>query len=121
MLPVETLIRERQEEYYTVLGASDREANATPLVEFLLTAIRDALCEISDNSPLSIHASKQIMALLSALGVDTLTANELMARVGIKSRSTFRRNYLVPALKQGLISMTIPDKPNSRNQKYRKV
>ena len=44
-----------------------------------------------------------------------------MSRVGIKSRSTFRQNYLEPALKQGLITMTIPDKPNSRNQKYRRA
>ena len=120
-LPVETLIRERQDAYYAVLGASNRAANATPLIEFLLMVIRDALREIADSSPIGIHASKQVMALLSALSTDTLTASELMARVGIKSRSTFRQNYLEPALKQGLITMTIPDKPNSRNQKYRKA
>ena len=120
-LPVETLIRERQDAYYAVLSASDRAANATPLVEFLLTAIRDALHEIADSSPIGIHASRQVMTLLSALGTDTLTASELMARVGIRSRSTFRQNYLEPALKQRLIAMTIPDKPNSRNQQYRKA
>ena len=30
-----------------------------------------------------------------------------------------RLPYLKPALKQGLIEMTIPDKPNSPLQKYR--
>jgi len=37
----------------------------------------------------------------------------------IKHKPTFRENYLHPALANGLIEMTIPDKPQSRMQKYR--
>lgn len=54
------------------------------------------------------------------LGEDTLSAAELMQRLGLSHRPTFRRNYLNPALEQELIERTIPDKPNSRHQKYRK-
>jgi hypothetical protein len=43
-----------------------------------------------------------------------------MERVGLSHRPTFRDNYLLPALKDGLIEMTIPDKPNSSKQKYQK-
>ena len=59
--------------------------------------------------------------LLSALCDDTLSATEIMARLGLSHRPTFRKNYLTPALEQNLIERTIPDKPNSRNQKYRKI
>ncbi len=44
---------------------------------------------------------------------------ELMARVGIKDRMHFVREYLSPAIEAGLVEMTIPNKPNSRLQKYR--
>jgi hypothetical protein len=43
-----------------------------------------------------------------------------MKRLGLSHRPTFRKNYLNPALEQKLIERTLPDKPNSRNQKYRK-
>ena len=46
------------------------------------------------------------------------TSNELMERLGLKAKEGFRRNYLHPAMEMKLIQMTIPDKPNSRNQRY---
>ena len=46
------------------------------------------------------------------------TSNVLMDKLGLKSKEGFRRNYLRPAIDMNLIQMTIPDKPNSRNQKY---
>ena len=47
-LPIETLIRERQDEYYKVLGECDHSADSGKFVEFMLKAIYDALCEITD-------------------------------------------------------------------------
>lgn len=39
--------------------------------------------------------------------------------MGLKDDDHFREAYLLPALAAGLVEMTIPDKPNSRNQRYR--
>lgn len=47
-----------------------------------------------------------------------LSAKELMEKLGLKNRPHFAKKFLKPALEQGLIEMTIHDKPNSRNQKY---
>jgi len=44
---------------------------------------------------------------------------EIMHLLRLRSDDNFRNNYLVPTLKSGLIEMTVPDKPNSRLQKYR--
>jgi ATP-dependent DNA helicase RecG len=48
-----------------------------------------------------------------------LSSGELRKQLNLKHRPTFRRNYLHPTLKQGYIEMTVPEKPNSRLQKYR--
>ena len=44
---------------------------------------------------------------------------EIQATLGLKHEDHFRKAYLVPALKTNLIEYTIPDKPNSRLQRYR--
>jgi len=53
-LPVETLIKQRQEEYYDKLSESDKTGQATPFIAFMLEIIRDALEERlhSQNKPL---------------------------------------------------------------------
>ena len=45
-LPVETLIKENQKEYYNVLGASESAANSTKFIEFMLSLILNAIEEI---------------------------------------------------------------------------
>lgn len=48
------------------------------------------------------------------------STRELMELLELKHRPSFRDNYLLPALKLGYIEMTIPNKPNSSKQKYKK-
>lgn len=47
------------------------------------------------------------------------TRTEIQERVGIKHREYFRKEILQPLIDKGLISLTLPDKPNSPNQKYK--
>jgi len=47
--------------------------------------------------------------------------DELQTLVGITDRKHFRNAILKPLLDSGKLKMTIPDKPNSRNQKYVRV
>jgi ATP-dependent DNA helicase RecG len=44
---------------------------------------------------------------------------EIMKALGLKDEKHFREHYQQAAIAAGLIEMTIPEKPNSRLQKYR--
>jgi hypothetical protein len=44
---------------------------------------------------------------------------QLQEALSLKGRANFEERYLKPALEAGLIEPTLPDKPNSRLQKYR--
>lgn len=48
-----------------------------------------------------------------------LSNAELREHLDINDRKHVRKSYIDPALEAGLIEMTIPEKPNSRLQKYR--
>lgn len=43
----------------------------------------------------------------------------LQEALGLKDAEHFRQRYLLPVLNAGLIERTVPEKPNSRLQKYR--
>lgn len=44
-LPVESIIHDRQEEYYQAINRSNNEAESTAFIEFMLSAIKEALVE----------------------------------------------------------------------------
>lgn len=127
-LPIEELIQSRQKEYYDALGAADKQADSAGFAELILEIIRDSLTEITvigrstdqDSDQVTDQDKTPIERILSALGDETLSATDLMERLGLSHKPTFRKNYLNPALEQKLIERTIPNKPNSKNQKYRK-
>lgn len=68
------------------------------------------------------NLTEYVKKLLSVMEYDTpYTANAILDLLGLKSKETLRKNYLNPAIEAGLVKMTLPDKPNSRNQRYIKV
>ena len=116
-LPVENMIHIHQAEYYKAINASSAIGKATPFIEFMLNIILDT---VKTSSPQVSHqVNPQVEKLLTVLNGE-MTAKELMIKLNLKDRKSFRKNHLVLALKTNLIEMTIPDKPNSRLQKYRR-
>ena len=69
---------------------------------------------------LSIQVKALIISLKeNILAIDELQlATELATKVATSSRQNFRKVYLDPAIKQGLVTMLYPDKPHHPKQKY---
>jgi predicted HTH transcriptional regulator len=65
------------------------------------------------------QSTDPVERLLGVLKKGPASADALRKALGIRHRPTFRSNYLHPAVKAGFIEYTIPDKPNSRLQRYR--
>jgi Fic family protein len=119
-LPVESIIKQKQKAYYDAISKSNQEGTSTVFIEFMLDAIIETMNETLKQSNietgnLSIQAKKLLTVIEKGIPYTTI---ELMDKVGIKSRASFKKNYLDPLLQSGMIEMTIPDKPMSRNQRY---
>ena len=119
-IPIESMIQKHQNEYYDSIALCHKNGNSNVFIEFMLKMIDETLEEaLSNIRKESKNISDQVNKLLEIMEYDIpLSANEIMARLRIKSKETLRASYLNPALENGLIKMTIPDKPNSKNQKY---
>ena len=122
-IPIESQIEKFQDEYYDAIAKCHVDGASTILIEFMLSQIDKILDDISvqisgDNEQLSEYIKK----MLGVMEYDIpYTSKALMEKLGLKSKEGFRRNYLRPAIDMNLIRMTIPDKPNSRNQRYVKI
>jgi Fic family protein len=115
-LPVESLIFERQLAYYQSIEESARQSDSAPFLTFMLNAIRDALSAVAPQ--VAPQVTPQVAELLQVVSGDSSRA-ELQEKLGLRDRKSFFERYLKPALALGLLEMTVPDKPNSRLQKYR--
>lgn len=121
-IPIESIIKDNQDEYYNAITYSTSQAKSNIFILFMLNVINKAVQDIlNDTKNHYNHISSQLTALLGVIESYPQSAKELMQKLNLKSLVGFRKNYLQPALKAGLIGMTEPDKPTSKNQKYFKV
>lgn len=92
-LPVETLIKENQKEYYCVLGASDSAANSTKFIEFMLSLILNTIEEIIETEKkvtqkVSVKVTVNQQKIIDAIKENPyVTQEELADIVGIARKN----------------------------------
>lgn len=114
--PVESLVHEHQAAYYAALQASTEQADSAPFVAFMLDRILEAIPAATPQ--VAPHVTPQVERLLRGIRGE-MSREALQQALGLQDRKSFRERYLKPALAEGLIEMSISDKPNSRLQRYR--
>lgn len=122
-LPIESQIHKYQDDYYKAINNCNHKGESTEFIEFMLEMIDAVLDETITTSLVPItEVGININKLLNVLEYNVpMTANEIMDKLGIKSKETLRATYLDPAIKEGVVALTIPDKPTSKNQMYYKL
>ncbi|NLD37111.1 MAG: hypothetical protein GX654_09605 [Desulfatiglans sp.] len=91
--------------------------------DFLIVTFKAAIAESGESiikAPVTAPVTAPVLRLLEILySKGPLGNTEILMELGLKNRRRMRENYITPALRLELIEYTIPDKPNSRLQKYR--
>ncbi len=116
-IPVESLLYEHQADYYAALNKSTENAESSVFIEFMLRMILDTIRHLP-TPEVAPEVAPEVKKMLSILKSE-MPRRQIQERLGLKDEKHFRAKYLKPAIAQGLIEMTLPDKPNSRLQKYR--
>lgn len=85
-LPVETLIKENQKEYYGVLEVSDNEANSTKFIEFMLSLILKTIEEIIETekkvtAKVSVKVTVNQKKIIEALKDNPFATQEELAEI----------------------------------------
>lgn len=121
-IPIESVIKDNQEEYYNAIAKSTSEGKSNAFIIFMLDIINKAIKDIVNDSRKHYnHINIQINKLMQVMETYPQSSQMIMNKLGLKSKISFRKNYLNPALEAGLVGMTIPDKPTSKNQMYYKI
>ncbi len=114
-LAVESFVYAHQGEYYKAIRGSSEAGESTIFIEFMLEVILEALQAAQSSDQASDEAARPPAALQDG----PKTAVELMAEMKFSHRHAFRTRYLRPAQDLGLVEMTLPESPTSKDQKYR--
>ncbi|HPS62555.1 MAG TPA: putative DNA binding domain-containing protein [Bacteroidales bacterium] len=91
----------------SLLKVSPAPTESNPPLSTMQDAIQD-----------SMQATMQVKSLVCAV-TGEMSRKEIQDKLTLQNRDYFRKSYLIPALTIGLVELTLPDKPNSKNQKYR--
>lgn len=91
-LPIESLVKARQSEYYRILGESDNKGDSTGFIEFLLQIINESLEELLTNQNVNLTSQDRISIFKDKIKNSSFNRQDYMRQFKDISASTASRN-----------------------------
>ena len=104
-LPVEKLIKDRQQDYYNALGESDSLGNSTVFIEFMLEIIQSALSELLTIQNLTLSDEGRIELFGDIIGSSEFSRQDYLRNNKDISSATASRD-LKKAVEKGILVKT---------------
>ncbi|MDB5210788.1 MAG: cell filamentation protein Fic, partial [Sediminibacterium sp.] len=91
-LPVETLIKKQQADYYKALNRSDKAGESTPFIQFMLGIVDAALEELLQTQSVTLQATDRIAYFQLLVGQETFTRQDYLRKFKNISPATASRD-----------------------------
>ena len=101
-LPIETLVKLKQQEYYKVLGKSDKIGSSTSFIEFMLDIIKDALEDLLKVQNITLTGNDRISKFKEIIGTQEFSRRDYLRSFKEISQATASRDLKV-AFDNGII------------------
>lgn len=102
-LPIESIIKARQSEYYQILGESDNKGDSTEFIEFMLTIINESLEELLTNQNVSLTSQDRMTIFKEKIGKSSFNRQDYMRCFKDISTATASRD-LKMAVENGILT-----------------
>ena len=96
-IPVESLIKENQADYYNALNSSDKDADSTPFIEFMLSLLLKTIEEIIETekkvtAKVSVKVTVNQQKILNVINENPFVTQEELAQIIGLSRKSIIQN-----------------------------
>ena len=123
-IPMESVLYQNRPQYYQAIVDARKANDSGSFIEFTLSALYEIITEqakrqVKHQVKHKVELTATQLAVLKSLENKTLSRKEIFAVIGMNGDSRSFKRHIMPLLTEGIIEMTVPDKPNSRLQKYR--
>ncbi len=127
-IPMESVLYQNRPQYYQAIEDARSANDSGAFIEFTLSAVLDIIADQEKHQVehQEKHQDEHQVELtgiqifvLKALEGKMLSRKEIFAKIGMNGDSRSFKRHIEPLLIEGFIEMTVPDKPNSKLQRYR--
>jgi Fic family protein len=123
-IPMESVLHRDRPQYYKAISDSRKINDSSVFIEFTLAALYEISTEqskhqVKHKDKHQVELTDTQHAVLQSLKNKPLSRKEIFVTIDMNGDSRSFKRHIEPLLDMGLIEMTVPEKPNSRLQKYR--